>query len=114
MRWMRHFCWGATQRVVAAVEVRDQHALEVLEELFEKGSLPARPVQIENVLQVRQHPDVALLLSQIDLGLVGMGQAAAHDPCEDSVAGLPITPGHQGPDHLKLFPGDTQTEALLE
>ena len=108
------FLLGAVQRVVAAVEIGDENPREALEQSLEEAGLPAWPVQIQHVLHVRQHPDIAFLLLQIDFGLVSMGQLAAHDPGEDSVAGLAVAVGHQGPDSVKLFPSDTQTEAIPE
>ena len=87
----------AGQRVVAGVEVGDQHPLEVAEQVLEEVRLPARPVQVHHVLQVRQHPDVPLALLQVDLGLVDVDQPARHDPGEDPLAGLSGSVWPSGP-----------------
>src|SRR4051794_17873942 len=53
------FLLGALGRVVSGVEVGDQYATEPFEHLPEDRPLASRGVDIDDILQVREGPDIS-------------------------------------------------------
>ena len=60
IRWIRHFCCCAGQRIVGGVEVGDQDARESLQVLVEECPLAGWLVEVDHLLEVREDPDVGL------------------------------------------------------
>src|SRR5262249_19747189 len=104
----------AGQRVVAAVEVGYQDPPKVLQHILEKGGLAVGSVYVQDVLQVRQDPDIPLVLPQVDVRLIGVDQPTLQNPVEDTPASCTVTPGHQALQHVNNLEADSQAEAILE
>ncbi len=104
----------AEQRVVAAVKIGHEHSPELLEQILEERRFPVGPVHVQDILQVRQDPDISLAFLQVGVRLIGVNQSTLQNPVEDSPASRTETPGHQGFQHVKLLEANPQAEAFLE
>ena len=104
----------AREGVVGRVEVRHQHAAEVLEQLGQEVPLPGRPVQVHDLLGGREHPDVPLPGPQLHLGLVDVQDRAGEDLLEQPLVARPVVPGHQRLEPVDLLLAHRKPEELLE
>src|SRR5262249_19700861 len=63
------FLLGTFDRVIGRVEVGDEDAPEPVEHLLEDRTLARGGVDIDNLFQVREGPDVSIVLLEGDLAL---------------------------------------------
>ena len=89
MRWIRHFCWGQSERIVGGVEVGDEDPVEVLEELLQEVPLPRGPIHVDHFLVAGEDPDISLPRLELDLGLVNMQDLTGEDRGQEPVVGRP-------------------------
>jgi hypothetical protein len=109
------FLLRARHRVVGGVEVTHQHPAEVLEHLVQEVALPRRPVQEDDLLQVREDPDVGLAHTpDVDLRLVRMHERPAHDSLQELLVTRLVVAGQQPLADGYVGGADRQVEALPE
>src|SRR5262249_54137932 len=70
---------GTLDRVIRRVEIGDEDAPEPVEHLLEDRTLARGRVDIDNLFQVREGPDVSTVLLERDLALVGVNQGPASE-----------------------------------
>src|SRR5690349_15379486 len=92
----------AVDRVVGSVEVGDQYALEVLEQLLEEVALPSRAVQEDDLLGTGEHADVARAGLQLHLRFVDVQRRPGEDLIKQSPVAASVVACHQGLDHVNL------------
>jgi hypothetical protein len=69
--------WTA-KRVVGAIEVRDEDAMKILEQIVEEGALPRRPENVHDLLGSSKYPHIAFPTSQCYLSFIYLKKF----PCE--------------------------------
>src|SRR5262249_8566220 len=101
------FLLGAVERVVCGVEVRHQHTLEILEQAWQKVSLPRGSETIHDLLSSRENPHIRLSLPQFHFRLVDVKNLARKYFGEQPLARRPVVSGHQPFERVDLLRTNT-------
>ena len=83
----------AIKSVIGREKIAHQNAFKVIQHLLKKCTFTALLVQIDNIVQISEDPDVSSSTSDADLRLIHMQQTSAHKMTKDGLVGCLVLLG---------------------
>src|SRR5439155_371590 len=88
------FLLGTIERVIDGVKIRNQNTLNSIERRLGQLALAALGIEVSDLVQVGENPNIGSQALDADVRFVGMHQLSGDNPLENLLISLAVTRRH--------------------